>query len=73
MLKPTVYKSLKKCKISKYEYLIKVRGNTGRTDGKSGKNAIVSFPHGYIVRPIYTEKPPFQNTRDIMSRIICPS
>lgn len=43
MLKPTVYKSLKKCKISKYEYLIKVRGNTGRTDGKSGKKKQLSL------------------------------
>lgn len=67
-LTPQFTNHIKYYKISKYKYLLKVGGNTGRTDGKNGKNAI-----GYFVRSIYTEKPPFQNMKDIMSRIICRS
>lgn len=72
-LSPQFTYHIKYYKISKYEYLLKVGGSTGRTDGKNGKNAIVSFPHGYFVRPINTKKSSFQNMRDRMLRIICPS
>lgn len=45
-LSPQFTSHIKYYKIRKYEYLLKAGGNTGRTDGKNGKNAIVSFPHG---------------------------
>lgn len=70
-LRPQFTNHRKYCKISKYEYLVKVGGDIGRADGENGKNMTVSFPHGYFVRPLYTEKPPFQTVKDIMSRVVC--